>query len=265
MHLRLFQVDAFTSRVFAGNPAAVVPLERWLDDRTLQAIATENNLSETAFLVGEKGQYHIRWMTPTDEVDLCGHATLASAWVVFNEIEKGRTEAQFRSQSGPLRVSAEGPRLALDFPSRPPAPHDASLPGLAEALGSRPQAALASRDSLAVFASEEEVRALKPDMAKVAALDRLGVIVTAPGRDCDFVSRFFAPGVGIPEDPVTGSAHCTLVPYWAKRLGKTSLFARQVSSRGGELWCADQGERVKIAGHCVKYLEGTIELPDTRS
>jgi PhzF family phenazine biosynthesis protein len=261
MKLRLFQVDAFAGRVFAGNPAAVVPLERWLDDRTLQSIATENNHSETAFLVGEKGYFNIRWMTPTDEVDLCGHATLAAAWVVFNEIERGRAEVHFRSKSGPLRVTADGERLALDFPSRPPGPADASTDALAGALGARPRAVLASRDYLAVFGSEDEVRGLKPDMARVAALDRMAVIATAPGRDCDFVSRFFAPAVGIPEDPVTGSAHCTLVPYWSKRLGKTTLFARQVSSRGGELWCRERGERVEIAGRCVKYLEGTIDLP----
>jgi PhzF family phenazine biosynthesis protein len=261
MQLRLYQVDAFASRAFAGNPAAVVPLDRWLPDETMQAIAAENNLSETAFFVGEKGYFHIRWMTPTDEVDLCGHATLASAWVVFNEIERGRTEVHFRSQSGPLKVTAAGDTLALDFPSRPPEPADGSIAALADALGARPRAALASRDYLALFETEDEVRALKPDMAKVATLDRMAVIATAPGRDCDFVSRFFVPSMGIPEDPVTGSAHCTLVPYWSKRLGKASLFARQVSARGGELWCEDRGERVAIAGRCVKYLEGTIEVP----
>jgi PhzF family phenazine biosynthesis protein len=261
MKLRLYQVDAFAGRVFAGNPAAVVPLDRWLPDATMQAIAAENNLSETAFFVGEKGDFQIRWMTPTDEVDLCGHATLASAWVVFNEIENGRTEVHFRSQSGPLRVTADGDLLALDFPSRPPEPAQGSLDALARALGARPREALASRDYLAVFETEKEVRALEPDVARVAALDRMAVIATAPGRDCDFVSRFFVPSLGIPEDPVTGSAHCTLVPYWSRRLGKASLFARQVSSRGGELWCEDRGERVSIAGRCVKYLEGTIELP----
>jgi PhzF family phenazine biosynthesis protein len=264
MTLRLYQVDAFASRVFAGNPAAVVPLEGWLDDATLQAIATENNLSETAFFVGGGGEYHVRWMTPAEEVDLCGHATLASAFVVFNEIDPGRTEVRFRSKSGPLRVAADGPRLALDFPSRPPEPADASLEALAAALGARPGRALASRDYLAVFDSEDAVRSLRPDMARVAALDRMAVIATAPGRDCDFVSRFFAPAVGVPEDPVTGSAHCTLVPYWSRRLGRPRLFARQVSARGGELWCEDRGERVGIAGHCVKYLEGTIELPGGR-
>jgi PhzF family phenazine biosynthesis protein len=261
MKLRLFQIDAFASRPFTGNPAAVVQLDRWLPDATMQAIAAENNLSETAFFVGEKGYFQIRWMTPTDEVDLCGHATLASAWVVFHEIEDGRTEVYFRSKSGPLRVSALGDTLALDFPSRPPEPADGSTVTLAGALGARPRDVLASRDYLAVFESEDEVRALRPDMPRVAALDRMGVIATAPGRDADFVSRFFGPAVGVPEDPVTGSAHCTLVPYWSKRLGKKNLFARQVSARGGELWCEDRGDRVTIAGRCLKYLEGTIELP----
>jgi PhzF family phenazine biosynthesis protein len=261
MKLRLFQVDAFASRVFAGNPAAVVPLDRWLPDATLQSIASESNVSETAFFVGEKGYFNIRWMTPADEIDLCGHATLAAAWVVFNEIEKGRTEVHFRSKSGLLRVSADdGDRLALDFPSRPPEPADGALAALADALGARPKGVLAARDYLVEFEAEDDVRALRPDMAKVAALDRMGVIATAPGRDCDFVSRFFAPAVGIPEDPVTGSAHCTLVPFWSKRLGKKSLFARQVSARGGELWCEDRGERVAIAGRCVSYLEGTIDV-----
>jgi PhzF family phenazine biosynthesis protein len=261
MKLRLFQIDAFASRVFGGNPAAIVPLERWLDDETLQSIAAENNLSETAFFVGEKGYFQIRWMTPTAEVDLCGHATLAAAWVVFNEIEKGRTEVHFRSKSGPLRVSALDDTLSLDFPSRPPEPSDGATAALAAALGARPSEVLASRDYLAVYETEEDVRALKPDMPNVAALDRMAVIATAPGRDCDFVSRFFVPSLGIPEDPVTGSAHCTLVPYWAKRLRQAKLFARQVSARGGELWCEDRGERVTIAGRCVRYLEGTIELP----
>jgi PhzF family phenazine biosynthesis protein len=261
MKLRLFQIDAFASRVFAGNPAAVVPLAGWLDDATLQAIATENNLSETAFLFGGGGDYEIRWMTPAAEVDLCGHATLASAWLVFNELEPGRTEVVFQSKSGPLRVAAKGDRLALDFPSRPPEPADAQLGRLGEALGRAPAAALAARDLMAVFEREEDVQALAPDMKKVAAFDCTGVIATAAGSDCDFVSRFFAPTFGIPEDPVTGSAHCTLVPYWAKRLGKTSLTARQISPRGGELFCEDRGDRVEIAGHAVLYLDGMIDVP----
>ena len=258
MKLRLFQVDAFASRVFGGNPAAVVPLERWLEDATLQSIASENNLSETAFLVGGDGDYHIRWMTPTNEIDLCGHATLASAWVVFNEIEKGRTEVLFRSQSGPLRVSADGDRLALDFPSRPPDPAPAALDALAGALGSRPREALASRDYLAVLETEDEVRTLAPDMARVAALDRMAVIATAPGRDCDFVSRFFVPSLGIPEDPVTGSAHCCLGPFWAPRLGKTELLAYQASARGGWVKVRVEGERVKLGGQAVTVLRGEL-------
>ncbi|MGE5127473.1 MAG: PhzF family phenazine biosynthesis protein [Betaproteobacteria bacterium] len=258
MKLPLYQVDAFTSRVFAGNPAAVVPLERWLDDDTLQKLAAENNLSETAFLVGGSGDYQIRWLTPAAEVDLCGHATLASAWIVFNRLEPGLGEVTFRSKSGPLRVTAEGERLALDFPSRAPEPAEASLAAVAAALGARPAALQASRDFLAVFEGEAEVRGLRPDMAKTAALERMAVIATAPGADCDFVSRFFAPGVGVPEDPVTGSAHCTLVPYWSRRLGRKRLFARQVSARGGELWCEDRGDRVSIAGCAALFLEGTI-------
>jgi PhzF family phenazine biosynthesis protein len=260
MKLPLFQVDAFASRVFAGNPAAVVPLVRWLDDATLQQIATENNLSETAFFVGGSGDYQIRWMTPTAEIDLCGHATLASAWIVFNRLEPERRSVTFRSNSGPLHVTAQGDRLALDFPARAPEPAEASQSAVADALGARPASVLASRDYLAVFSGEDEVRALRPDMAKTAALDRMAVIATAPGRDCDFISRFFGPAVGVPEDPVTGSAHCTLVPYWSRRLGRTSLFARQVSARGGELWCEDRGERVSIAGQAALFLEGTIEV-----
>jgi PhzF family phenazine biosynthesis protein len=260
MKLRLFQVDAFASRVFSGNPAAVVPLERWLDDATLQAIAAENNLSETAFFVGSGGAYHIRWMTPAAEVDLCGHATLASAFVVFNVVEPGRTEVTFQSLSGRLRVEAEGDRLALDFPSSSSRPLERTATAVAEALGGGPVAVLEALDLMAVYERESDVRALAPDMPKLAAFRSTGVIATAPGSDCDFVSRFFAPGVGIPEDPVTGRAHCSLVPYWSKRLGRTSLFARQVSKRGGELWCEDRGERVRIAGRAALYLEGTIEL-----
>ncbi len=260
MKLPIYQVDAFASGVFTGNPAAVVPLEGWLDDGTLQKIATENNLSETAFFVGGSGEYHIRWMTPTSEVDLCGHATLASGWVVFNRLDPRRREVSFRSKSGVLRVVAQGERLALDFPARPPVPADGSLGAVADALGRRPAALLAARDSLAVYEGEDEVRRLRPDMAKTAALDRMAVIATAPGSGCDFVSRFFGPGVGVPEDPVTGSAHCTLVPYWSKRLGKARLFARQVSARGGELWCEQRGERVSVAGRAVPFLEGTIEF-----
>ena len=194
-------------------------------------------------------------------MDLCGHATLASGWVVMNELEPGRREVGFRSKSGPLRVAARGERLALDFPSRPGEAADAERGRLADALGRAPAELLRARDYLAVFETEQEVRGFGRTWRRPPPLPSLGVIATAPGRDCDFVSRFFAPQGGIDEDPVTGSAHCTLVPYWSKRLGKTSLFARQVSKRGGELWCEDRGERVEIAGHAVKFLEGVIELP----
>ncbi|MBI3932908.1 MAG: PhzF family phenazine biosynthesis protein [Acidobacteria bacterium] len=255
----MHQVDAFTSRVFAGNPAAVCPLEAWLPDATMQAIAAENNLAETAFFVGRAGEYHIRWFTPATEVDLCGHATLASAFVILGVVEPGATAVRFSSKGGPLAVTRDGDRLCLDFPAREPARCE-SAAAIAEALGRPPRELWASRDYMAVYDTEEEVRTLRPDMAKVAGLDRFAVIATAPGKDADFVSRFFAPAAGVPEDPVTGSAHCTLVPYWARRLGKARLRARQVSARGGELFCERRGERVLIAGHAVKYLEGMIEV-----
>jgi PhzF family phenazine biosynthesis protein len=259
MKIPIVQVDAFTSQVFRGNPAAVCPLESWLDDATLQSIAAENNLPETAFLVGGKGDYQIRWMTPRQEVDLCGHATLASAFVLFAEAEKERDEVVFRSRSGELKVRREGDLLTLDFPSRPPQPMTASEE-LLEGLGRAPREVWAARDYLAVFETEDEVRGLTPDFERLARVDRFAIIVTAPGARVDFVSRFFAPRAGIPEDPVTGSAHCTLVPFWSRRLGKKRLHALQVSARGGELFCEDRGERVAISGRAVRYLVGTIEV-----
>lgn len=258
MKLPIYQVDAFASEVFRGNPAAVVPLERWIEPERMQAIAAENNLAETAFFVrGESPA--IRWFTPMVEIDLCGHATLASAFTLFERLEPGRTRVTFDSRSGPLTVTADAGRLTLDFPARPPAPVAAPA-ALDAALGARPAEVLAARDLVAVFESEAEVRALKPDFAKVLALGVHAVIVTAPGNDVDFVSRFFAPAVGVNEDPVTGSSHCTLTPYWAKRLGKRSLRARQVSERGGELWVEERSDRVTISGHAVMYLEGTITV-----
>jgi PhzF family phenazine biosynthesis protein len=259
MELPLYQVDAFASEPFRGNPAAVMPLDAWLPDATLQAIAAENNLSETAFLVRNGPDYDLRWFTPELEIDLCGHATLASGFVVLAELEPLRESVTFHTRSGPLAVTRDGPRLAMDFPARPPEPC-ATPEGLARGLGRAPERTLRSRDLLAVFATEEDVLALRPDMALLAALDALGVIVTAPGRGADFVSRFFAPRAGVPEDPVTGSAHCTLVPYWSERLGKKRLHAFQVSRRGGELFCENRGERVGIAGHAVLVLEGTLRL-----
>jgi PhzF family phenazine biosynthesis protein len=259
MRLPLYVVDAFTSRTFGGNPAAVCPLEKWLPDALMQSIATENNLSETAFFVPRGAEYELRWFTPVAEIDLAGHPTLATAWTILNKLGAKRDELVFHTKIGDrLVVTRDGDRLAMDFPSRPPAPK--AIGDAGAALRANPQQVLAARDGFVVLTSEHEVRALAPDMAKVAALDCMAVIATAPGKDCDFVSRFFAPKHNIPEDPVTGSAHCTLIPYWAKRLGKSEMFARQVSKRGGEIWCRHRGDRVTIAGHCAPYLEGHIDV-----
>ncbi|MBL8217430.1 MAG: PhzF family phenazine biosynthesis protein [Bryobacterales bacterium] len=260
MRIPLYQVDAFTSRRFHGNPAAICPLEQWLPDETLQAIAAENNLAETAyFLRRSEGVYELRWFTPAVEVDLCGHATLASAYVLFNCLGFGGDRIGFDTRSGRMWVTREGTRLALDFPSRPPGPCTPCT-GLVEALGGSPDQVLAARDYFVVYRTAADVLALQPDMQALCGIDRFAVIATAPGDDCDFVSRFFAPAKGVPEDPVTGSAHCSLIPYWAERLGKTQLFARQVSKRGGELYCELLGDRVRIAGEGVLYLEGSIEV-----
>ncbi len=261
MRIPLYQIDAFAEGPFTGNPAAVCPLEAWLPDAVMQAIAAENNLSETAFFVPEGEGYRLRWFTPTTEVDLCGHATLASGFVVFRWLMPGRSSVTFQTtQAGKLTVGRDGDRLALDFPSRPAAPCAMSEP-LASALGHRPAALLAARDYLAVYDSADDIAGLKPDFAAVAALDRFAVIVTAPATGgIDFVSRFFAPAQGVDEDPVTGSAHCTLIPYWATRLGKNRLAARQLSRRGGALSCGLQGDRVTIAGRAVLYLEGIITV-----
>ncbi len=259
MKIPLYQVDAFTSSVFGGNPAAVCPLEEWLDDATLQGIALENNLSETAFFIDRGDHFDLRWFTPAAEVDLCGHATLATAYVLFNDLDIGGNEVHFDTRSGRLTVRRDGDRLALDFPARPPEPWP-EADAVVGALGRLPTEVLKNVMCLAVFENEADVRALSPDFARIAALPCDGVIATAPGDSVDFVSRYFAPKHGIPEDPVTGSAHCVLTPYWAKRLGKVRLTARQVSARGGELECEDRGDRVWIAGQAVKYLEGIIEV-----
>ncbi len=264
MRLPLYQIDAFAEGPFTGNPAAVCPLESWLDDRVMQAIAAENNLSETAFFVPESEEYRLRWFTPATEVDLCGHATLASAYVVFHCLAPWRRRVHFRTgKAGTLAVSREGDLLALDFPAHPPVP--CPLPeGLAAALGRVPAAMLAARYYLAVYDKAEEVAALAPDFAALARLDRPALIATAPAAPGssahDFVSRVFAPAVGIDEDPATGAAHCTLIPYWAGRIGKGRLLARQVSRRGGTLLGELRGERVAIAGRAVLYLTGTIEI-----
>ena len=255
----IYQIDAFAGRVFSGNPAAVCPLDAWLEDPLMQAIAQENNLSETAFFVAEKTGYRIRWFTPTTEVDLCGHATLAAAFVLLEIFEVSGDQIVFHSKSGRLAVTREEDRLAMDFPSKPPVacePPD----GLKEAFHKAPSEIWRSEDYLVVFPDEEDIRALKPDMEKLAKLDLRGVIVTAKGKETDFVSRFFAPKFGIPEDPVTGSAHCTLIPYWSHSLDKKDLYAHQVSRRGGEIFCKDRGDRVVIAGRAVAYMEGTITV-----
>jgi len=261
MKIPLFQIDAFSDRVFAGNPAAVCPLDQWLEDPVLQAIAAENNLSETAFIVRSGAGYEIRWFTPQQEVDLCGHATLAAGFVVLRELEPERQAVTFASKSGPLEVQKQGERLLMSFPVRSPTPCP-SPAGLEAGLGRQPSEVLwAANNYLAVYDQAAAIRGLTPDFERLRQLDCHGVIVTARGEGTvDFVSRYFAPQVGIPEDPVTGSAHCTLVPYWAERLGKTQVHARQVSARGGDLFCELQGEAVLIAGEAVKYLAGTIDL-----
>lgn len=253
-----FEVDAFAGELFRGNPAGVCPLETWLDDVLMQKIAAENNFAETAFFVRRDDDYDLRWFTPTLEIDLCGHATLASAFVLFSELGFKGDTIRFHSRSGPLTVSRNGDILTLDFPSRPPKP--CAVPELlAKGLGRPPVEVLKARDYFALFTSAEDIRALQPNFAVLGKLDEK-VIVTAPGTDCDFVSRFFAPTAGVNEDPVTGSAHCTLIPYWSQRLAKRKLFARQLSSRGGELFCEDAGDRVKIGGKAVLYLRGEIQI-----
>jgi PhzF family phenazine biosynthesis protein len=261
MRLKQYQVDAFASRVFEGNPAAVCPLEHWLEDEVLQAIAEENHLSETAFFRPEGTGFRLRWFTPLAEVDLCGHATLASAHVLFELLGYAEPRICFATRSGELKVERRGDLLAMDFPARPPAPCRAPE-GLLEALGAEPREVLAADDYVVVFESESAVRALQPDMAKLQKLDLRGVCVTAQGRDVDFVSRFFAPRVGVPEDPVTGSAHCALAPYWAERLGRDTLHARQVSRRGGEVICQLNGRRVTLLGRAVTFMEGEIRIGD---
>jgi predicted PhzF superfamily epimerase YddE/YHI9 len=257
----IYQVDAFTSRRFAGNPAAVMLLERFVDDVSLQAIAAENNLAETAFLVPDGEDYRLRWFTPTVEVPLCGHATLASAAVVMERLEPHRERVVFHSASGPLGVERTVTGYVMNFPARVSEPVTPP-PLLAEALGQAPVEVVADRfNYLALLETADQVRRLTPDVAKIARLDRDGLIVTAPGDGgYDFVSRYFAPAKGIPEDPVTGGAHCALAPYWAKRLKKTAFRAFQASQRGGEVGCRLIGNRVELEGSCVFYLEGQAEI-----
>ena len=261
MRVPIYQVDAFTNRRFAGNPAAVCPLESWLPDATLQVIAAENNLAETAFVVPQGEEYSLRWFTPKVEVDLCGHATLATAFVLRKMLGRQEEELRFQTRSGLLTVTAAGEALTLDFPALPPIPTDPPV-WLPAALGGEPQGFWRATDYLALYPDEAAIRALQPDLRALASVEARGVIVTAPGEECDFVSRFFAPGAGIDEDPVTGSAHCTLTPFWSERLGKNPLLARQISLRGGELHCRLAGDRILITGEAVLYLEGQIYLDE---
>jgi PhzF family phenazine biosynthesis protein len=259
MILKQYQIDAFARHVFEGNPAAVVPLDTWPDDRLLQAIAEENNLSETAFFVPAGRGFHLRWFTPVAEVDLCGHATMASAHVIFNILGYSNQSISFDTRSGELTVERRGELLAMNFPAVPTKP---CVPPdrLIEGLGQRPDEVLAGDDYVAVFDREETIHSISPDMSALNELELRGVCVTAPGETVDFVSRFFAPKFGIPEDPVTGSAHCELTPYWSSRLGKDSLDARQVSKRGGNILCRTKGDRVILCGQAVTFMEAEIDV-----
>jgi PhzF family phenazine biosynthesis protein len=258
-----FQIDAFTRQRFRGNPAAVLVLETYPDAATMLAIAAENNLAETAFLVPDGARYHLRWFTPRLEVPLCGHATLASAAVVLERLTPERDTVSFETLSGPLHVSRHDDIYRLDLPARPSEPIEVT-DTISRALGAEPAQLWVNRfNYMAVYDDAEAVRALEPDMAAVAALDRLGVIATAPGGyggDHDMVSRYFAPAKGIPEDPVTGAAHCTLTPYWSARLGKRELRAHQASPRGGEMTCRLAGDRVELEGACVFVIEGQMSI-----
>lgn len=259
MELDIYQIDAFTDRRFAGNPAAICPLASWLPDATMQAIAMENNLSETAFFVPQENEFAIRWFTPATEVNLCGHATLASAYVIFHYLQPERQKITFYSASGPLQIERNNHEIRLDFPALPITPC-CIPPAMLEGLNIKPIAACTSKDYLAIFETEEQIRELEPDYKILSELDRRGLIVTAPGNKVDFVSRFFVPNVGVAEDPVTGSAHCALTPYWAQHLNKTTFHARQLSKRGGDLRCELHGDRVYLFGNAVPYLRGKITI-----
>lgn len=263
MELKLFQVDAFSDRVFGGNPAAICPLETWLPDELLQKIAVENNLSETAFFVRVGERYKLRWFTPTAEIDLCGHATLAAAFVIFKFYRPELQILHFDTLSGELIVKRKVDLLALDFPSRPLKRIELTET-LTKALGRKPKEVYLARDCIAVFETEEEISTLTPNFELLTKCEGLGVAATAPGREVDFVSRAFFPKVGIPEDPVTGSTHCSLVPFWANRLDRNELRARQLSKRSGELWCKLISDRVEMAGKASLYLVGTIYASDSK-
>ena len=259
MELKIYQLDAFSDRLFSGNPAAVCPLNTWLPDALMQQIALENNLAETAFFAKEENGLRIRWFTPQKEVSLCGHATLAAAWVYFHHIDPTADSVCFNSLSGPLGVSRDDDQLTLDFPVADYQAAEAPQ-ALINAIGVSPLGCYAAEDWMVLLESEEVIRDLQPDMCLLQRLERRGVIVTAEGSDCDFVSRFFAPKYGIDEDPVTGSAHTLLTPFWAEHLNRTTLHARQLSARGGELRCELKRDRVLISGQVTPYMQGVITL-----
>lgn len=261
MKLPIYQVDAFTNKLFGGNPAAIVPLENWLPANQMQKIAAENNLAETAFFISQGDHFELRWFTPEMEIDLCGHATLATAHIIFTELGYQQQTIHFHTlKAGTLTVTKATQVYSLDFPSRLAKPSSAPESLLAALGGKPPIEVLASRDLMLVYETEEDIIALQPDFSALAKIDLLGVIVTAKGNECDFVSRFFAPSAGINEDPVTGSSHCNLIPYWAEKLGKTKLHAFQLSVRRGELWCELKGDRVLMAGEAITYLKGEIYI-----
>jgi predicted PhzF superfamily epimerase YddE/YHI9 len=260
MKLPYYHVDAFTDKLFRGNPAGICILPSgWLPEQVMQKISSENNLSETAFIVEDGEDFGLRWFTPAVEVDLCGHATIAAAHVLFNEIGHKQNPIKFKTKSGIVSVERREKTLVLDFPSRPPVKCSTPL-GPARILGKKPAEVWKSRDYLFVFNEEEDIQNMTPDFDSMKNWECLGVIVTAPGKTADFVSRFFAPRAGVNEDPVTGSAHSTLIPYWAKRLQKSSLKALQLSDRGGELFCQEAGQRVKIGGKAITFCKGEIDL-----
>lgn len=260
MKLQIYQADAFAAGLFKGNPAAVVPLQEWLSDELMQQIAMENNLSETAFFIPEGDHFHIRWFTPKAEVRLCGHATLGTAHILFNELNFQGDLLEFESLSGLLTVKKVGDKLQLDFPADFAQEVD-SIETFTEAFGTKPLKTLKGRtDYLLLFESEETIKNLQPNIQLLLSTNARGIMVTAKGNEVDFVSRFFAPSVGVNEDPVTGSAHTTLIPFWANRLNKNELTALQLSARGGQLWCTLSGDRVFIAGKAVTYLRGEIEM-----
>ena len=260
MPLSVYHVDAFTERPFSGNPAAVCPIAKWLDDESLRAVALENNLSETAYLVPQRDYYELRWFTPVCEANLCGHATLASAFVILNILNPGLDSVQFETRySGHLAVTREGHRFAMDFPGLVPWPCNSPPPELIAGLGTPPLSVWQVEDNyFAIYESEEDVRRVRPNLVLLEKLHPAGVAITAPGKEADFVSRYFAPSYGILEDPVTGSTHCSLAPYWGERLGKRVLHAKQVSQRGGELWCEVASDRVILKGNAVLTLQGSL-------